>query len=802
MKIANIVVDVASSAIDSIFDYEIPEELSTIVKPGVRVIIPFGPRKVMGFVVGLSSNSDHNKLKPIESVMDVTPLLTKELISLSKWLQEETLCFRVSALQAMLPAAFKASYEKELWLLDEIDEYPEAWQQVAQGREVFPFEDLEQSTIPVKEVKQMIDQQMVEVKYVVKGKEKVKTNTYIDLNITEQAALETIEDMGKRAKKQTQILEYLIDQDAPVKLNTLLNKMNTTRATVNSLLKKGIVRKEEKEVYRDPFQKKFEKTTPLSLTKQQQEVIQPIHQSIEDEKHQMFLLHGVTGSGKTEVYLQSIQRVLNKEEEAIVLVPEISLTPQMVNRFKSRFGDDVAVLHSGLSVGEKYDEWRKIHRQEVKVVVGARSAVFAPFKKLGIIIIDEEHENTYKQEDYPKYHAREVAKYRGEYHNCPVVLGSATPTLETYARSLKGVYQLLSLSNRVNNRALPDMEIVDMRKELEAGNRSIFSESLTEQINKRLERNEQVVLMLNRRGYSTFVMCRECGETIQCENCDISMTYHQTKNLLKCHYCAAERPMPKQCPSCQSDAIRFFGTGTQKVEEALKVQFEQARVIRMDVDTTSRKGSHEKLLDRFANKEADILLGTQMIAKGLDFENVTLVGVIAADSMLHLPDFRASENSFQLLTQVSGRAGRHELPGEVVIQTYTPEHYSVTLAKDYDYEAFFHKEMQLRKRFGYPPYYFMVLVNINHENHVKVVEVSQQIANILGGNLSKEAILLGPSPSPMLRIKNRYRYQCMIKYKEKREVDLALREVLKHFQKQINQNEIQITIDFEPNYFM
>lgn len=366
----------------------------------------------------------------------------------------------------------------------------------------------------------------------------------------------------------------------------------------------------------------------------------------------------------------------------------------------------------------------------------------------------------------------------------------------------KGVYKLLELTDRVNEQDLPNIEIVDMRTELEKGNRSMFSESLTEKIQDRLDKNEQIVLLLNRRGYSSFVMCRECGETIQCEHCDISMTYHQRQHKLKCHYCNAERRMPKTCPNCESDAIRFFGTGTQKVEEALNTQFETARVIRMDVDTTSRKGAHEKLLNQFGRGEADILLGTQMIAKGLDFKNVTLVGVIAADSMLHLPDFRASERSFQLLTQVSGRAGRHELPGEVVVQTYTPEHYSVVLASEYDYEGFFQREMNFRKQVGYPPYYFMVLINLSHENHVQVNQMANELANELAKNLSKESILLGPTPSPMLRIKDRYRYQCMIKYKRKEEVDQALRSVLEHFKREVNQNKLQMTIDFDPYYFM
>ncbi|PKR78569.1 primosomal protein N' [Halalkalibacillus sediminis] len=803
MRIANVVIDVAASSIDSLFDYEIPSSLEDVVKPGVRVIVPFGPRKVMGFVVSLSDQSEISKLREVESVLDYTPIFTEELIHLSKWMQETTLCFRISAMQAMLPAVFKATYEKEVWMLAEDEEFPEEWKNVSQGREVFPFQEVEESSVSPHQVTKLVQEELIDIKYNVQRKDQVKTVTYVEPAVEEYVLQEHLEQLSGNARKQREVLAFMTEHYEAVELKKLQNELNITKSPIQKLVSEKLLRFTKKEIYRDPFKNHvIEQSYPLNLTKKQQTVIEPIIQNINNNQHEMFLLHGVTGSGKTEIYLQSIQRVLEKGQEAIVLVPEISLTPQMVHRFKSRFGDEVAVLHSGLSKGEKYDEWRKIHRNEVRVVVGARSAIFAPFENLGIIIIDEEHENTYKQEDYPKYHARDVAKFRGTYHKCPVVLGSATPTLETYARALKGVYHLLSLDERINEQELPSIDVVDMRLELQKGNRTMFSDLLVEKIQERLERKEQIVLLLNRRGYSSFVMCRECGETIHCDNCDISMTYHQKKNQLKCHYCNDVKPMPQRCPKCESDAIRFFGTGTQKVEEALLQQFEQARVIRMDVDTTSRKGSHEKLLNEFGRGEADILLGTQMIAKGLDFENVTLVGVIAADAILHLPDFRASEKTFQLLTQVSGRAGRHELPGEVVVQSYTPDHYSIELASQYDFESFFKKEMQLRKRFSYPPYYFLALINISHDNHVQVVETAQEIAGILAEKLSQESLLMGPTPSPMLRIKNRYRYQCMIKYKRREEVDQALREVLEKFKKEINQNKIQITIDFEPYHFM
>lgn len=485
-----------------------------------------------------------------------------------------------------------------------------------------------------------------------------------------------------------------------------------------------------------------------------------------------------------------------------MLVPEISLTPQMVRRFKGRFGSNVAVLHSALSYGEKYDEWRRIHRKEVQVVVGARSAVFAPFENIGIIIIDEEHENSYKQEDQPRYHARDAAIRRGENHQCPVILGSATPTLESYARAQKDVYKLAVLTKRTNEKAMPEVDIVDMREELHSGNRTMFSRRLKENIEQRIRRGEQAVLLLNRRGYSTFVMCRDCGHVKECPHCDIALTYHKRHNQLKCHYCSYEEPMPMYCPSCSSDLIRFFGTGTQRIEEALSQLIPEARVLRMDVDTTRRKGSHEKLLNQFANKEADILLGTQMIAKGLDFENVTLVGVLTADSMLHLPDFRSGEKTFQLLTQVSGRAGRHELPGEVIVQTYTPEHYSIELASRYEYLQFYKQEMQMRKKFQYPPFVFLALITVSHQNHVTAVQSTQEIVKRLWTLLQSESVILGPTPSPIARVKDRYRYQCMIKYKHEPELRTLINQVVRQFDDEVRKNDLQISVDMQPYQLM
>ncbi|EFR93506.1 primosomal protein N', partial [Listeria innocua FSL J1-023] len=556
---------------------------------------------------------------------------------------------------------------------------------------------------------------------------------------------------------------------------------------------------QEKIISRDPYENhQFEKSESLQLLPDQALACEKIIAATEQET---FLIHGVTGSGKTEIYLQTIEAKLKEGKEAIVLVPEISLTPQMVERFKSRFGSEVAVLHSALSSGEKYDEWRKIERKEARVVVGARSAVFAPFENLGIIIIDEEHEASYKQEDNPRYHARDVAIWRAEKYQCPVVLGSATPSLESFARAKKGVYTLIELPSRVNDRAMPEVRVVDMRVELRKENRTEFSTELLEKIKDRIAKKEQTVLMLNRRGYSSFVMCRDCGYVVECPNCDISLTYHQSSNQMKCHYCGHEERVPKHCPSCEGEHIRYFGTGTQKVEESLTKLIPEARVIRMDVDTTRTKGAHEKLLKSFRNHEADILLGTQMIAKGLDFPDITLVGVLNADTMLHLPDFRASERTFQLLTQVSGRAGRHERTGEVVVQSYNPEHYSIEFAKQHDFIGFYNHEMKLRKMGSYPPFYYLTMINVSDENEMKAIRTIQEMAQFLRGKLGPDAVILGPVPSTITRIKNKYRYQCIIKYKIEPNLKKELKTLITHYQKD-QQKGLTITIDVQPYVLM
>ncbi|MBA4538092.1 primosomal protein N' [Bacillus aquiflavi] len=803
MNVASVIVDVITKQTDKTFDYLIPDKWLNTIQPGMRVIVPFGPRRIQGFVTEVKKHSDIHALKEIIEPMDLVPVLTDELLQLGNWLAENTLCFKISAFQVMLPAAFKAKYGKKIKLLsrENIEILPKEIRPFFEKSETVSWEDIaknEHITLFQKEAARGT----VEVIYEVKERLKKKKVKYISPAHSIEILIEQLKLLQKNALKQKIVLAYFIDHFEPVELQKLLARLDVSQATVKSLIKKGLLTEKYVEVYRDPYKDRtFAKTVPLPLTVEQLNAVKPIHQSIEQEINRVFLLFGVTGSGKTEVYLQSIQKVLAKGKEAIVLVPEISLTPQMVKRFKGRFGDEVAVLHSGLSAGEKYDEWRKIQRGEAKVVVGARSAIFAPFKNIGIIIIDEEHETSYKQEENPRYHARDVAIERAKFHNCPVVLGSATPSLETFARAKKGVYQLLTLAKRMNNQALPAVEIIDMREELRAGNRSMFSRLLFEKLTDRLEKKEQTVLFLNKRGHSSFVICRDCGYVLNCPHCDISLTYHRFNQQMKCHYCGFETSVPTKCPECSSKHIRYFGTGTQKVEEELGKLLPEARVIRMDVDTTSRKGAHERLLDNFQRGKGDILLGTQMIAKGLDFPNITLVGVLSADTMLHLPDFRSSEKTFQLLTQVSGRAGRHKLPGEVIIQTYTPEHYSIKLAGNQDFNRFYEQEMVVRKIHKYPPFYFIVMLTVSHEQLMKVISVTGKIAEFIRARLSNNAIVLGPVASPIQRINNRYRYQCLIKYKQEQNLSQTLKAVLDHYQHDIA-NGLTISVDMNPYIMM
>lgn len=511
-------------------------------------------------------------------------------------------------------------------------------------------------------------------------------------------------------------------------------------------------------------------------------------------KSDTFLLYGVTGSGKTEVYMDVIEKAINNGKSAIMLVPEIGLTPQIVGKFISRFGNVISVLHSKLSDSERYDEYRKITDGEAKIVIGTRSAIFVPFNNIGVIIIDEEHTSSYKQDNNPRYSAINVAEWRSKYHNCPLVLGSATPSLESFAKAGNHVYKLLSLTERAGGSVLPIVNIVDMKEEVKKGN-FILSDMLKNKISEVLSKGEQAIILLNRRGYSSTISCKECGYVYKCPNCDITYTYHKSSNNLKCHYCGYSMVLPNKCSICGSDNLKDYGLGTEKLEETLNSLY-KAKIVRMDVDTTSKKGQHQKIIDDFEEHKYDILIGTQMIAKGLDFPLVTLVGVVSIDSSLTSPDYRASENTFQLLSQVSGRAGRSESKGEVIIQTFNPDHYAITLAKNHDYIDFYKEEMKIRKMLKYSPYYYMVLVSITSKDYELGFKEANKIGSYIRNNISSDSIVLGPTMANMFKVNNIYHYQIIIKYRK----DDSLMKVLKFIiDMQVKNNKIDVSIDFNPS---
>ncbi|MDN3139092.1 primosomal protein N' [Enterococcus faecalis] len=808
-KVAKVIVDVPTMQTDQPFTYLVPENLNEQLAVGMRVEVPFGNgnRHVQGFVLAIEPvaatvlDETNVQLKELVAVLDLKPVLNTEMLALADYMKEKTFAFKITCLQTMLPSVMRADYQKYIYLTDELSE--ELQDQLFYGLEEISWDQAQERGL-LPQLMALRKQQKVDIRYEVTTRNKVKMVRFIQA-AKEFEQLEEIRlGLRKGAKKKEQLLYYLQRLGTEkVTAAKEMKELGFSTALLNEAAKNGWLTFIEKEAYRDPFANQtFEKTTALSLNAEQQVAVETILQSVQEQQSQTYLLEGITGSGKTEVYLQVIAEVLNQGKTAIMLVPEISLTPQMVQRFKSRFGEHVAVMHSGLSQGEKYDEWRKIERGEAEVVVGARSAIFAPIENIGVIIVDEEHEASYKQEETPRYHARDLAIWRSEYHHCPVVLGSATPSLESRARAQKNVYQRLRLTQRANQAAtLPTIDVVDMRQEVENGNVSSFSMSLQEKLQERLEKNEQSVLLLNRRGYSSFVMCRDCGYVLPCPNCDISLTLHMDSKTMKCHYCGHEERIPYRCPNCGQDKIRYYGTGTQKVEEELQTLLPDSRILRMDVDTTRRKGAHEKILRTFGEGQADILLGTQMIAKGLDFPNVTLVGVLNADTALNLPDFRSSERTFQLLTQVSGRAGRAEKPGEVIIQSFNPEHYAIQLAKAQDYEDFYTKEMYIRHRGDYPPYYFTVQITASHPEENEAAKQMFQIATKLKQGLSPQAILLGPTPNAIMRVNNRYFYQVIIKYKQEPMLQPLLKEILTDTQRATARG-LKLSIDAEPMNFI
>lgn len=593
---------------------------------------------------------------------------------------------------------------------------------------------------------------------------------------------------GKLSASQDRIINLCMEKEYVLRKELV----DISLSSLNTLIKKNILLEKKLEHYRLSYNEKIE--PKKELTEAQMKVVNEV---LLNKGYCPYLLYGVTGSGKTEVYMELIEDALNRGKTSIVLVPEISLTPQMILRFQKRFGDNIAAIHSALSDGEKYDEWRRIVKGEAKIVIGARSAIFAPLKNIGMIIIDEEHSDSYKQDDSnPRYSAKDVALIRAKYHDCPLIMGSATPSLEAFARAKKGVFKLLELPNRINGKELPKINIIDMN-EIIKKTKGHFSEELLAAISLRLKKKEQVILLLNRRGYSSFVTCKNCGYTFKCPNCDITLTYHKSSRTLRCHYCGYGTKVYDTCPNCHEKSINDLGVGTEKIEEELGKLFPESRILRMDFDTTSRKGMHEKMITAFKNQEYDILLGTQIVSKGLDFDNVTLVGVINADTSLNIPDFRSSETTFSLLAQVAGRAGRSTKEGEVIIQTFNPDHYAIQYTKKHDYLGFYNKEMFIRRELKYPPFYYICYLKISGKDSDYIYGEVNKIKKVLENKL-ENTIILGPSPCVIFKLNNIYRYGIILKYKKEDNLREVLDKIIDHYK---DNSKLKLDINFNPSHF-
>lgn len=713
---AEIILDIAAEQVDRVFTYAVPEDMALV--PGMRVRVPFGPRLKEGFVIRLKEQADYDvdKVKPVLAQLEDYPALLPPLMELAEEIKRKCHCPLCEALRLMLPAEMRG------------------------------------------------------------GRVKIKTEEYVRLSVPQERAEEAIALQGRSAKRKL-ILTLLSDgQEHPMEEIRAL--VRDPRNALHALSEKEIVRVYEKETLRSPYMGFTDAPPDPELTPEQQEVLSELLPALK-KPGKPFLLHGVTGSGKTEVYIRLVREALKMGGGAIILVPEIVLTPQMIRFFRSRFGETMAVLHSRLSPGERFDEWRRIRMGNARIVIGARSAVFAPVENLKAVIVDEEHEQTYLSERFPQYDAREIALSRGRREGACAVLASATPSIYSYAMARRGDYTLLEMPHRVLNRPMPKVTVVDMREELRLGNHGMFSGLLQEKLRACIADGQQAMLFINRRGYASSVHCRRCGETIRCKRCDVSLTYHSVDRTLRCHYCGAVEPLPETCPNCGSTYIKPMGAGTQKVEEALKALFPGVGVIRMDVDTTSGKNAHFELVDRFRSGQAQILLGTQMIAKGLDFPRVTLVGAVMADLTLDFPDYRAPERTFQLLTQVAGRAGRGEKPGEVIIQTYKPRHYAIAAAAAQDFRAYFGQEFQRRKSDLYPPFTMMVRFLCEAKGMPEALKTAEVLKDRLlrefsGTPLGRRILFIRADEAPIARIQDKARAQVLMKLLNHPDTDALL----------------------------
>ena len=824
-KYAKVIVRSNTFHTDNLFTYKIPEFLENQICVGHRVLVPFGKgnKPTEAFVFKISDTLEENiKLKDIVDVLDEEPIFKLEDLELVNWMKNRYLCTYIDCINLIYPKGYKLNNYKVISLSDEVldlndNEFKNLISSLDETqKKIISKIQLSKGKLKVEKLKKipninyildkMSKKNIINLKWEYKNHKNEKNLCYISLSI----GIDEVDDYLKRNKinlgvKQKEIVNFLKNNDR-VEINDLIDILKVSKQSIVSLQNKNLINIELKDHYRNPESAYTLEQKEIYLNEEQKNASNKVIEEMFDKNKKPYMLYGVTGSGKTEVYMEIIEYALSQGLDSIVLVPEIALTPQTITRFKNRFGDIVGVFHSQLSEGQKHDVYKSIKAGNIRILIGARSALFAPFNSLGVIIIDEFHETSYKSEKNPKFSAIEVAKFISNKNDISLVLGSATPSIDEYYKAKNGEYNIIEIKQRANKNPLPKIEVVDMKEELNNGNKSIFSLKLQEEIKYAVKNNNQVILFLNRRGYASFVSCRSCGYVFQCENCDISLTYHKGKNIGRCHYCGYEREIPNKCPECSSTYIKPFGVGTQKIEEELKVIFPELRVLRMDKDTTSKKGSLEEILNKFKNKEADILIGTQMLSKGLDFDNVTLVGILSADMILNFPDFKSFETTFQLITQVSGRAGRSYKEGKVILQTYDTDNYSIRRAINYDFEGFYEDEIKVRKVFGYAPFNNMISVVVSGEDEKLVKKNIQNMYNSIIYLLKARGItdfefILGPSPCSISKINQNYRWQILFK-DDNIEINL-LKGIIKYIcitkRDIVFNKEINISIDINPN---
>lgn len=824
-RYAKVVVRSNTVHTDNLFTYKVPEFLIEELKEGHRVLVPFGRgnKPVEAFVFEIINYLEEDiKTKEIVDVLDEEPIFRSEELDLVKWMKNRYLCTYIDCINLIYPKGYKLNNYKVATISDDLKKLndsqlkefiinlDEKYQQVIELIEKNKGKVKVEKLKVIPNINNILDRMnksnIISLHWEYKDHKNEKKVCYLALTMEDEEIDEYIKlnkiNLGSKQKEIVNFLKYNKD----VEINDAMGILNVSKKSITSLHDKKLITLRLEDYYRNPESIYTSNYKEINLNEEQRYAINKITSEMFDENKKPYMIHGVTGSGKTEVYMEVIDYALNQGLDSIVLVPEIALTPQTIDRFKNRFGDIVGVFHSQLSEGQKHDVYKAIKAGKVRILIGARSALFAPFNSLGVIIIDEFHETSYKSEKNPKFSAIEVAKYMALKNDVSLVLGSATPSIDEYYKAKQDEYKLIEIKSRANKKPLPKIEVVDMKNELNIGNKSIFSFRLQQEIKEAIKNKNQVILFLNRRGYASFVSCRKCGYVFQCDNCDISLTYHKRNNVGRCHYCGYEKEIPKECPDCGSTYVKPFGVGTQKIEEELKDIFEDIKVLRMDKDTTSKKGSLEEILNKFKNQEAQVLIGTQMLSKGLDFENVTLVGILSADMILNFPDFKSFETTFQLVTQVSGRAGRSDKEGIVILQTYDTDHYAIRRAINYDYEGFFDDEIKIRKVFGYAPFNNMISVVISGANENLVKQNAQNMYDSIIYLLQNRGInnfefILGPNPCSISKINQNYRWQILFK-DDNIEINL-LKGIIKYIcitkRDVVFNKDVNVSIDINPN---